>query len=68
MKSDLEILTEICEKEGYKVEKELKNRYGYAYYYYAVKDSKKIQLGYIGNFGNKHFLTIEELKEELKEC
>ena len=65
MKSNLETLTKICKERGYKVEKKLKNRYGYAYYYYAVKDSKKIQLGYIGNFGNRHFITSEELKDEL---
>lgn len=64
----LEKLMKVCENEGYKIEKELENRCGYAYYYYAVKGNAKIQLGYIGNFGNKHFLTIEELKEELKEC
>lgn len=62
----LEKLTKICEENGYKVEKELEYHGGYAYYYYAVKDNKKFQLGYIGNFGNRHFININELKEQLR--
>lgn len=65
MKSDLELLTELCEKEGYKIEKELKNHCGYVYCYYAVKEDKKFQIGFIGNFGNRRFITVDELKNEL---
>ena len=64
----LEKLTKICKKEGYNVEKELEYHGGYAYYYYAVKDNKKFQLGYISNFGNRHFITVDELKEQLRSC
>lgn len=65
MKSELEILTEICEKEGYKVKKELECHCGYEYCYYAVKEDKKFQIGFIGNFGNRGFLTVDELKNKL---
>lgn len=36
----------MLEKKGFKIEKELENRMGYCYIYYAVKDDIKIEITY----------------------